>query len=248
RDAMLFVRDPAALLENFEPSGGSITIAARINGIVETAFPDGRPLDELAEKIDPTPDAEFTAKSATPINVIVVADTDILSDRFWVRFQNFLGMRMPEAIANNADLLINGIDNLGGNDDLINLRSRGEYSRPFVVVQKIRRDAEAQFRDQERALQAKLKDTETKMQELQQQRDEGGNYLLSPEQRAEIDSFRKEQLNTRKELRAVQHDLQKNIEKLGSILKFINVGLVPILISIFAIGISMYRSRHHNTN
>lgn len=248
RDAMIFVRDPAALLETFEPSGGSITIAARVHGIVQTAFPDGKPLDELAAKIDPTPDAEFTTKSAAPINVIVVADTDILSDRFWVRFQNFLGMRMPEAIANNADLLINGIDNLGGNDDLINLRSRGEYSRPFVVVQKIRRDAEAQFRDQERALQAKLKETETKMQELQQQRDESGEYLLSPEQRAEIDSFRKEQLNTRKELRAVQHDLQKNIEKLGSMLKFINVGLVPILISIFAIGISMYRSRHHNTN
>lgn len=248
RDAIVFVRDPAALLENFEPSGGSVTIAARISGVVETAYPDGKPLDELAEKIDPTPDAGFTAKSAGPINVIVVADTDILSDRFWVRFQNFLGTQIPQAIANNADLLINGIDNLGGNDDLISLRSRGEYSRPFGVVQQIRRDAEAQFRDQERALQAKLEETETKMEELQQQRDEGGSYLLSPEQRVEIESFRKEQLKTRKELRAVQHNLQRNIEKLGTTLKFINVGLVPMLISIFAIGISVYRSRHQNSN
>jgi ABC-type uncharacterized transport system involved in gliding motility auxiliary subunit len=247
RDAIVFVRDPRALLENFEPSGGSITIAARISGVVETAYPDGKPLDELEAKINPAGDPGFTAKSAAPINVIVVADTDILSDRFWVRFQNFLGMQMPQAIANNADLLINGIDNLGGNDDLISLRSRGEYSRPFTVVQKIRRDAESQFRNQERALQAKLKETETKMQELQQ-RDEGGNYLVSPEQRIEIDSFRREQLKTRKELRAVQHDLQKNIEKLGSKLKFINIGLIPILISIFAIGISVYRSRHQNTN
>ena len=247
RDAIVFVRDPGALLENFEPSGGSITIAARISGVVETAYPDGKPLDELEAKINPAGDPGFTAKSAAPINVIVVADTDILSDRFWVRFQNFLGMQMPQAIANNADLLINGIDNLGGNDDLISLRSRGEYSRPFTVVQKIRRDAESQFRNQERALQAKLKETETKMQELQQ-RDEGGNYLVSPEQRIEIDSFRREQLKTRKELRAVQHDLQKNIEKLGSKLKFINIGLIPILISIFAIGISVYRSRHQNTN
>lgn len=248
RDAIVFVRDPAALLENFEPSGGSVTIAARISGVVETAYPDGKPLDELEAKVNPAGDPNFTAKSASPINVIVVADTDILADRFWVRFQNFLGMQMPQAFANNADFLINGIDNLGGNDDLISLRSRGEYSRPFVVVQQIRRDAEAQFRDQERALQAKLKDAEAKMQQLQQQQEEGGGgHLLSPEQRIEIASFRKEQLKTRKELRAVQHDLQKNIEKLGSMLKFINIGLIPILISIFAIGISIYRLRHQNS-
>ncbi|MFP6680755.1 MAG: ABC transporter, partial [Gammaproteobacteria bacterium] len=142
----------------------------------------------------------------------------------------------------------NSIDNLGGNDDLISLRSRGEYSRPFVVVQQIRRDAEAQFRDQERALQAKLKEAEAKMQQLQAQRGEGGDYMLSQEQKNEINSFHKERLKTRKELRAVQHDLRKNIEKLGSMLKFINIGLIPILISIFAVGISIYRFRHQSTN
>jgi len=246
RDAIIFVRDPAALLESFEPSGGRITVAARVSGIVETAFPDGMPLTE--EESRAPADADFVAKSAAPINVIVVADTDILADRFWVRFQNFLGMQMPQAFANNADFLINSIDNLGGNDDLISLRSRGEYARPFVVVQQIRRDAEAQFRDQERALQEKLKEAEAKLQQLQGQRDDGGEYMLSPEQRNEINSFRKEQLKTRKELRAVQHDLRKNIEKLGSMLKFINIGLIPILISIFAIGISIYRFRHQSTN
>lgn len=246
RDAIIFVRDPAALLETFEPSGGSITLAARISGVVETAFPDGKPLTE--EESRAPADTGFVAKSTSPINVIVVADTDILADRFWVRFQNFLGMQMPQAFANNADFLINSIDNLGGNDDLISLRSRGEYSRPFVVVQQIRRDAEAQFRDQERALQAKLKEAEAKMQQLQAQRGEGGDYMLSQEQKNEINSFHKERLKTRKELRAVQHDLRKNIEKLGSMLKFINIGLIPILISIFAVGISIYRFRHQSTN
>ena len=246
RNAIIFVRDPAALLESFEPSGGRVTVAGRVSGIVETAFPDGMPLTE--EESRAPDDAGFVAKSATPINVIVVADTDILADRFWVRYQNFLGMQMPQAFANNADFLINSIDNLGGNDDLISLRSRGEYARPFVVVQQIRRDAEAQFRDQERALQEKLKEAEAKLQQLQGQRDDGGEYMLSPEQRNEINSFRKEQLKTRKELRAVQHDLRKNIEKLGSMLKFINIGLIPILISIFAIGISIYRFRHQSTN
>jgi len=245
RDAIIFVSDPSALLENFEPSGEVYVVAARISGIVETAYPNGRPLDE--EESRAPADEDFLAKSTSPINVIVFADTDVLADLFWVRFENLLGMQMPQAFANNADFLVNAIDNLGGNDDLISLRSRGEYSRPFVVVQQIRRDAEAQFRDQERALQAKLQETEAKMQQLQQQPDESGAFLLSPEQKKEIDLFRKEQLKTRKELRTVQHDLQKNIERLGSKLKFINIGLIPILISVFAIGISVYRIRRQNT-
>jgi len=245
RDAIIFVRDPAALLENFEPSGTPYTIGARISGIVETAYPNGRPLDETESRAPADPG--FVAKSAEPINVIVIADTDVLSDRFWVRYENFLGMQMPQAFANNADFLINAIDNLGGNDDLIGLRSRGEYARPFLVVQDIRREAEAQFRDRERALQAKLQETEQKMQELQQQRDESGEYLLSPEQKKEIELFQKEQLKTRKELRSVQHELQRNIETLGTKLKLINIGLIPLLILIFAIGFSIVRVRRHNS-
>ena len=245
RDAIIFVRDPNALLENFEPNGEASVIAARVNGVVETAYPNGVPLDETESRAPA--DANFLTKSTAPINVIVVADTDILADRFWVRYENFLGMQMPQAFANNADFLINAIDNLGGNDDLISLRSRGEYSRPFVVVQQIRREAEAQFRDRERALQAKLQETESKIQQLQAQRDEGGeNFLLTPEQKKEIESFREEQLKTRKELRAVQHALQTNIERLGAILKFINIGLIPILITVFAIGFSVYRIRRQN--
>ena len=246
RDSIIFVRDPTALLENFEPTGESSTIAARINGIVETAFADGKP---LAEEDSRAPaDENFLSTSKSPINVIVVADTDVLADRFWLRYENFLGMQMPQAFANNADFLINAIDNLGGNDDLISLRTRSEYSRPFVVVQQIRRDAEAQFRDRERALQAKLKETEMNLQQLQQQRGDGGEYLVSPEQRNEIELFRGEQLKTRKELRSVQHELQKNIEQLGSWLKFINIGLIPILISIFAVGIGIYGSRRQISN
>ncbi len=243
RDAVFFVRDPNGLLQNFAGDQSRLVIAARINGKVTTAFPDGRPLDE-DEKRAPG-DADFLQESVEPVNIIVVADSDILADRFWVRYENFLGMRMPNPFANNADFLINAIDNLGGNDDLISLRSRGEYARPFVVVNEIRRDAEAQFRDQERALQAKLQETETKLRELQSQRGEGNQALLSPEQRQEIERFQNEQLRTRKELRNVQHSLQKNIEGLGTKLKFLNIGLVPLLIAVFAITVSLLNARRH---
>ena len=151
-------------------------------------------------------------------------------------------MHIPDPFANNADLLINAIDNLGGNDDLIGLRSRGKYTRPFEVVQRIQREAEAQFRDRERALQEKLADAEKKLAALQNQ-DNADEVLLTPEQKAEIERFRQEQVRTRKELRAVQHDLQRNIERLGTTLKFVNTALVPLLIAAFAIFASIYKAR-----
>lgn len=241
RDSILFVRNPTGLLESFEADDTAHVTAMRITGLAETAFPDGRPLD-ATEKRAPQ-DEDFLAKAESPINVIVVADTDILADRFWVRFTDFAGMRIPEPFANNADMLINAVDNLGGNDDLISLRSRGQYARPFEVVQRIQREAEAQFRDREQALQDKLAEAERKLAELQSE-DAGGEMLLTPEQREAIDRFRLEQVKTRKELRAVQHDLRRNIERLGSLLTFLNTALVPLLVAVFAIGFSIYNARH----
>ena len=240
RDAIIFVRDPSGLLESFVADVDEHVIAMRISGPAETAFPEGRPLDDT-EKRAPQDD-KFLAASDAPINLVVVADTDLLADRFWVRFSSFAGMRIPEAFANNADFLVNAVDNLGGNDDLISLRSRGKYTRPFQVVQEIQREAEAQFRDRERALQQKLAEAEQKLTELQTQQGES-DILLTPEQRTEIEKFRHEQLKTRKELRAVQHDLQRNIERLGTTLKFVNTALVPLLITLLAIVVSIYTAR-----
>jgi ABC-type uncharacterized transport system involved in gliding motility auxiliary subunit len=241
RDALIFVRDPTGLLESFKPEGQPFILAARIRGKAATAFPDGKPGADSAEQADEDAaadeagdDPDFVKESAEPINVIVVADTDVLADRFWVQVQSFLGIRMPTPIADNASFLVNSVDNLGGNDDLISLRSRGESLRPFDRVEDLRRLAEAQYRDKEQALQARLEETESKLAELQKERDPAGKMLLSPAQRTEIEKFRAEQLRTRRELRAVQHDLQKNIDRLGTILKFVNIGAIPLLIGLFA--------------
>jgi ABC-type uncharacterized transport system involved in gliding motility auxiliary subunit len=179
RDAIMFVRNPAGLLEDFKVDGKQHVIALRVSGQAETAFPDGRPRGE--DQKNASPDADFVARSPAAINVIVVADTDLLADRFWVRFNTFGDMRMPEPFGNNGDFLINSIDNLGGNDDLISLRSRGQYTRPFKVVQSIQRDAEAQFRDRQKALQDKLSETEQKLAALQGEHS-GKELILTPEQ------------------------------------------------------------------
>ena len=242
---LMLHQDPAAMLQNFVSENSARTLAARFSGHVHSAFPDGIKDENNDQQQDQ--DAGKTAEPAPQlkegdVNFVAVADTDILSDMFWVRSTNFLGMQIKQPFANNADFIINSLDILSGNDDLISLRSRGEFSRPFTRVESIRRDAEAEFRDREQQLQDKLKQTEQRVQDLQQKAGDSA-VILSAEQSREIEKFRHEMLNTRKELRSVQHELQKNIERLGARLKFINIGLMPLLIMIFAIGFWFYKNR-----
>ncbi|MEX2354075.1 MAG: Gldg family protein, partial [Gammaproteobacteria bacterium] len=210
-EVLQFESDPGRLLSDFESENTRFTLAARVDGNVNTAFPDGRPESDPENPFDEGFDSDSPIVSEGNLNVIVVADTDILNDRFWINRQNFLGMEMPQAIADNGNFVINALEVMSGSSDLISLRSRGEYSRPFEVVEEIRRDAEAQFRQRQQMLEARLEETEQKIAELQQQRT-NTDVFLSAEQQAEIEKFRQEQVDTRQELRAVQHELQKNIE------------------------------------
>ena len=230
RDLIFFQRDPNVMLANFESGNKVLVLAARISGNVTSAYPDGLPKEDEKDETSPMDD---TVKEGR-IDAVLVGDTDILADHFWIRMQNFFGVQIPQSVANNGDFVINTLDNLAGNTDLISLRSRGEFSRPFTVVEEIRRDAETQFREQEQELQTRLEETEQKIAQLQQEGGEGV-LLLSQEQAAEIEEFRLEQVKTRKELRAVQHELQKNIERLGTLLKFINIGLIPLFIALLAL-------------
>lgn len=255
-DAMMLMlhQDPNAMLKKFVSENKVRTLAARFSGHVHSAFPNGiegkdkdqkKDQDENGKKDQKQVQAQQTKPKQLKegnINIVVVADTDILSDMFWVKSSNFLGMDIKQPFANNGDFIINSLDILSGNDDLISLRSRGEFSRPFTRVEAIRRAAEAEFRDREQQLQDKLKQTEQRISSLQRKSGDT-SVILSAAQNKEIDKFRQDMLNTRKELRAVQHELQKNIERLGTELKFINIFLVPLLIMIFAIGFWFYKNR-----
>ena len=237
RDLILFQRDPSVILNNFKSDEKNLLIAARIKGKVQTVFPDGYPIGENNEQLV---DDGFINEGN--INVILVSDTDILADHFWIRKQDMLGVSVPQPISNNGDFVINSIENLSGSTDLISLRGRGKYSRPFVRVEAIRKQAESEFREREKELQVALQETENEIRKLQQEQGNEKSYLLNNKLTAEIEKFRNERLATRKELRSVQHDLRKNIEKLGSQLRFINIGLIPLLITLLALIIGIYRA------
>lgn len=243
-----FLPEPATLQNDFSAGGEALTLAARIGGILPSAFPNGRPPstvssadgDEVAEA---EVDADHIAESVEPVNLVVVADVDMLSDPLWVQVQSFFGQQIANTFASNGAFAINALENLAGSSDLIGVRSRAGSTRPFTRVEALRVDAEARYRATEQRLQSELAETERRLGELQSAREDSGNILLTPEQQAEIDRFIDQRASIRQELRAVQRGLDQDIERLGTVLKVINIGLVPLLLTIFMLFALWRRNR-----
>jgi ABC-type uncharacterized transport system involved in gliding motility auxiliary subunit len=238
--------DPVDLLNEFKPGGEKLMLAARISGPAKTAYPDGPPKDPKAEKDEDAKKewekrkAAHLSESKEPINVIVVADADLLFDRYWVQIQDFFGQRVAIPIAHNASFAVNAVDNLSGSNALISLRSRGLSARPFTRIEKIQRVAELQFRAKEQALMTELEGTEKQLADLKKRGDVSG-LLLSIEEKAAIDNFRKQMVQIRRELRDVQHALRRDIEQVASWTKIINIGLIPLLVTVVAIVLTLVR-------
>ena len=181
------------------------------------------------------------------MGVILVGDVDILSDRLWVQVQRIFGQQIPSPFANNGDFVINALDNLTGSADLISIRSRASFARPFTTVDGLRREADAKFRATEQRLEAELDETEQRLNDLQSARNDSNSLLLTAEQQAEVDRFVEQRTRIRKELRAVRRNLDQDIERLGTTLKVINIGLVPLLITVFALGVVVLGRRRRST-
>jgi len=290
------VTDPSILFDEFVSAQQSFVIAARVSGVIDSAFPDGRPVveesdveeaeesdveeaeesdveeaeesdvedlevdesdsvdvaeadadtrvdEDPAAEVEESPVAEHIAISNGEVNIVIFADTDMLSDRLWVQVAQFLGQRIPQPFANNGDIIINTLDNLSGSADLVSIRSRGTYSRPFTRVLNLQREADDRLRIEESELLDRLTQTEAALTELNQTEDGQLIGQITPEIQAEIDQFNTELLDTRRRLRDVQFQLSEDIEQLGSTLKAINTGLIPILLTLLLLGASYTRAR-----
>jgi ABC-type uncharacterized transport system involved in gliding motility auxiliary subunit len=221
-------------------------LAARVSGPAKTAYPEGAPKAAPADGEKPEEkkegaDAAGLKESKGPINVIVVADADMLADRWWTRTQPFFGQKIATPTADNNGFVLNALENLSGNNDLISLRGRGNSQRPFDKVNEIRREADQRFLAKENELEGKLKDLKTQLGQLEK----GGNgsVILSEEQRAKIEEFRDQQVATSKELRRVKHERNQEIEAMGTRLKLMNTFLVPLLVILAAIGVAALRPK-----
>ncbi|MFK8029731.1 MAG: Gldg family protein [Gammaproteobacteria bacterium] len=215
--SLLFSQDPNELMDNFQADAKEHILSARFSGEVVSGFADRA-------------ESEGGLLSGN-INAVVVADTDFLLDLFWVRVQNILGQRLMDPFASNGDFIFNALDNLTGSSDLISIRGRETYVRPFKRVEALKIQAEERFRQTEDRLQAELEAAEQRLSALQSVRTDQGSLMMTPEQQAEIDSFFEQKARIRKDLRDVRRNLARDIDGLGTRLKVVNTLLVPLLLT-----------------
>lgn len=261
--------DPPALLDQFLPSGERLTLAARISGPAKSAFPDGPPKppepppaegaeaeppdearDAAPEEEDAAPPPETAphlAESQGPINVVVVADSDLFDDRFWVQIETFQGQRFGQKIADNSDFVINLVQNMQGSNDLISLRTRQSSRRPFTVVEDLKRDAETRFRAELERLQAARDDTLRRIDALQRETRPGESVILSPEQEAEIANFETELAKTEDALDDIGRLLQSDVSALERLLTAVNIGLMPLAVLGIAGALAVLRGQRRRS-
>jgi len=225
------VPDPNKLLSNFISAHKEYNLAVKLSGNAKSAFQEQQG------------DDGHLSESKGNINVVLVADTDILRDDVWAQTQDIQGYKVIMQNGDNSAFVNNIIEYLSGSEDLISLRGRGAANRPFTVVDSIKKTAEEQFLTKEKALKDRLAATEERLAQLKKQADsQAGNKLIyQSQQQQEIYAFTDQMAQTRKELRNVQFELKKDVDYLGSILKFINILLMPLLIILFAIFVFVFK-------
>ena len=232
-EAIRTMPDPAKLIAEFTPSGERFVLAARVTGPVKSAYPDGPPAGVTSK-------AEHLKEAKEPLNLIVVADADLLADATWVRDQDLLGQRILLPIANNGDFAINALENLAGSEGLISLRGRGLSDRPFEVVRAMEQEAEYKYRAKEQELLARIEETQAKIRKLKDEEQKSG-VILTAAQQEEIEDFRGEMIGLRRELRGVQRSLREDVERLSTGIKALNIWAVPVLIALLAAALAWFQ-------
>ncbi|MBS0638675.1 MAG: Gldg family protein [Proteobacteria bacterium] len=233
---------PAKILAGFKPEGGPRIVAARVRGMLKSAFSGPPALDKDQKRPDNFP--AHIAETAQPANMVVVADSDILADRFWVRIADFFGQQTATPFADNGPFVVNLIGTLSGSDALIGLRSRGDTNRPFTLVANMQSQAEAQFRQEQQALQKHLEDTQKQIRQLRSGAGaDKADAVITPEQREAIDAAQRDILDTRRKLRAVQLDLNRDIARLQTEMRVFTIAAVPAVLTVVAISLGIAQRR-----
>ena len=223
RAQLMALRDPSHLIDTVRPTGVRYAMAARITGPAKTAYPNAPGAIQKGN-----------------VQLVIVADSDVWDDRFWVHVGNQLGRPVAEPFADNGALILNAVENLSGSDDLISLRTRASSDRPFTVVQGLRQAAEVKYHETENALQASLTQAQQALSQLQQG-GTGNAIALTQKQKDEIERIRRGMAQTRAQLREVQHNLRAEVDALGSRLAFLNIFGVPLLVTAFALVLGVIR-------
>jgi ABC-type uncharacterized transport system involved in gliding motility auxiliary subunit len=238
---------PEQVLKDFKSADKEEVLAVRLEGKFKTAFPDGPPVPTPAEgetNAAPPVKADYLKETQGDNAVILVGDVDMLYDDFTLRRINSPFGQLAMAMNANLNFAQNCVEQMAGDQNLIQVRSRATLNRPFEVVKKKQAEAEQRFQGELTSLQEKAQEAQKRVDELQAQKGEGNQrFILSPEQEQELVKLQREKVETSRKLREVQKDLKREIVKLENTVKWVNILAVPFLVSLFGIGLAVVKAR-----
>ena len=244
-DATLANMGGQEIMNNFKPTGVNYPLAVRLTGKFPTAFPDGDPATGGTNAPAKTNDSLKESKTET--SVVLFGDSDLLADDFSLRKEDSPFGQMVSEMNANLDLAQNLVEQMAGDENLIAIRSRANTSRPFTRIKKIEAAAEAQGDAKIAGLQQSLEETQQHLGELQQQKkDADQRYILSPEQRTELDNFQKKQAEVSRELRQAQKDLHKEVTSLETRLEWLNILAMPFAVTLAGVVIAVVKRKKNS--
>ena len=234
----------SAIRKDFVPAEERHNIAVQVRGRFNTAFPAGPPEEEKEKaKSTSTPGKDHLKTAKEKATLIIVADADMMADEFYVQRSRVLGFAISKVFNDNLNFLFNASEILTGSADLIGIRSRGKFERPFTTVLELERRARERWLSKEKELAKQAETTNRRLRELEQQKDASQRLIISSEQETEIAKFREKKLRINRELKQVRKNLRSDIEALGITLRNINVFLMPFIVCLGGIGFAMYKQR-----
>ncbi|MDH3287499.1 MAG: Gldg family protein [Betaproteobacteria bacterium] len=234
----------------FEPSGEEMPLAIRLTGTFHTAYPDGKPKPQRApadqqKKADNGKNKAATEpqikRSAEENSVVLVADVDLLTDNAAVDVQEIFGQRVVIPRNGNLALAQGLVEQLAGDDALISLRSRAAFSRPLTVVREMEAQAQQQYLGKIKELEDSLNQTQEKLQSLQKARGSASATILTAEQQAELENFRKKAVETRLELKDLRKNLRVETDRLELWTKAVNIAFIPLLVALIGLVLALAR-------
>lgn len=239
------------VVNQFKASGTEYPIAVRLTGKFKTAFPGGKPPKPVdgakgdADKDKPAEPAKADEKPLTEGSgegvVVLVGDADMLSDEASVEVREFLGQRILVPRNHNLSFVENLVEQMSGDSSLISLRSRASFSRPFTVIRAIEAKAADAYRGKIKELEDSLAATQQRLGELQQRKSAGQATVISPEQQAEIDNFRRKESAAKRDLKELRKSLRKDTDAVEFHTKVANIALMPFLVALAGILIALVK-------
>ena len=225
---------PEQIARDIKVDGQQRTLLAQIQGTFQSAFPEGPP--------EGVRDESFIKKSEASRTILLASDVDWMTDGFSIQRLNLLGQSIVQPTNDNLNLALNIIEYLSGNDALREIRSRGQFQRPFTRVLALQQEAQMKYQQEENQLQASLDKVQSELNNLLQGVQKGEKEILLPKEvQDQIASFREQERQTRRELREVRKILRQDIEELGHNLLLANLLIVPGFVGI--LGFLIYRRR-----